>query len=464
MKKSSKRKTADVEDEPGPHVVGRVTPRERDEIRGLFERKNGLNELVLSLQENERRRSMTDETVLARPADRAIPTWRDGQAKSVTFIVTEDCQLRCRYCYIAGKNPTRKMTFEVARTTIDYLLRERARFWEKSVVWDFIGGEPFLEIDLIDRISDYAKLRMYETNHPWFDNYRFSISTNGLLYGSDEVQRYITKNHKHLSIGISIDGTRRKHDAQRVFPNGRGSYDAVAKNIPLWLAQFPAVGTKATVAHDDLPYVKDSVAHLFELGIRDVSINVVFEDVWQDGDDALFEAQLRALADHIVDNDLDRDHRCSFFVRDIGAPVDRANDNNWCGVGKMLAVDGDGNFYPCVRFAPYALTKRPGRCIGNCFDGIDGNRLRPFLALTRASQSAGACMACDVASGCAWCSGCNYDLADAPTVYRRATFICKMHKARVRANEYYWARLERRHAKGDGRPPALDGLGAGFRG
>ena len=33
-------------------VVGRVAPAERDEILALFERKNGLNELVLSLQQN----------------------------------------------------------------------------------------------------------------------------------------------------------------------------------------------------------------------------------------------------------------------------------------------------------------------------------------------------------------------------------------------------------------------------
>jgi uncharacterized protein len=372
--------------------------------------------------------------------------WHGTQAKTVTFIVTEDCQLRCKYCYITGKNKNRKMTFEVARATIDTLLRDRRTFWERSVVFDFIGGEPFLEIDLIDRICDYAKLRMYEAGHPWFDSYRFSLSTNGLLYGTDKVQRFLAKNSRHLSIGISIDGNRAKHDTQRVFADGSGSYDAVARNIPLWLEQFPGASTKATVSHDDLPHIKDSVIHLFELGIPTVMINVVFEDVWQDGDDDVFEAQLRALADHIVGNGLDRGHSCSFFSRDIGGPLDDDNDNNWCGAGKMLAVDGDGNFFPCVRFAPYALTQRSGRAIGNCFDGIDRNRLRPFLALTRSAQSPEECMACEVATGCAWCNGCNYDLADDATIYRRATFICKMHKARVRANEYYWARLADRDA------------------
>ncbi len=387
---------------------------------------------------------MVDATLREPMLRSRSPSWQEGRAKTVTFIVTEDCQLRCKYCYLADKNKTRKMSFDVARATIDYLLRDRDQFNEGAIIWDFIGGEPFLEIDLIDRISDYAKLRMYETSHPWFDRYRFSFSTNGLLYGKSKVQRYIAKNRRHLSIGISIDGTKRKHDTQRVFPNGRGSYDAVVKNIPLWLKQFPDAATKATISHDDIPYIQESVAHLFTLGIKTINMNVVNEDVWQPGDDALFEEQLIKLADYIIDNNLADGHSCSLFTRNIGHPLKPDDDRNWCGAGKMLAVDGDGIFYPCVRFAPYSLSHQLGRAIGNCFDGIDRNKLRPFLAMTRRSQSSAECLSCDVASGCSWCSGCNYDLSEDSTIYRRATFICKMHKARVRANRHYWSKLETR--------------------
>ena len=47
-----------------------------------------------------------------------------------------------------------------------------------------------------------------------------------------------------------------------------------------------------------------------------------------------------------------------------------------------------------------------------------------------------------MAAGCAWCQGENYDAAETDTIYQRATAICRMHKARVRANNYYWNRLE----------------------
>lgn len=77
-------------------------------------------------------------------------------------------------------------------------------------------------------------------------------------------------------------------------------------------------------------------------------------------------------------------------------------------------------------------------------DGINNNRLRPFLTLDRCTQSNPECIDCEVASGCAWCQGENYDAADTPTVYQRSTAICKMHKARVRANNYYWSKLFRK--------------------
>lgn len=370
--------------------------------------------------------------------------WEEGRAKTVTLVVTEACQLRCRYCYLHGKNDTSQMSFDIAKRTVDHILDNRELFPEQSVIWEFIGGEPFLAIDLIDEISDYIKRRSFELDHPWFNSYRFNFSTNGILYSDARVQRYIAKNRRHVSVGITIDGTREKHDLQRVYADGRGSYDDVVRNIPLWLEQFPDSSTKVTVAHDDLPFVYESVLHLWGLGIKTVNINVVFENTWKDGADRILEEQLVKLADYVIRNRLHEGLQCSFFSDFVGKPLDPVLFNdNYCGAGRMLAVDSKGNFYPCIRLMPFAMEKRKARVIGNCFDGIDTNRLRPFLALDRLSQSTKECVECDVAGGCAWCTGLNYDDADTETIYQRATFLCRMHKARARANRYYSDRLAR---------------------
>ncbi len=369
-------------------------------------------------------------------------SWEEGRAKNITFIVTEDCQLECKYCYLVGKNKSGKMEFEVARKAIDYLLGEREFITESSVVLDFIGGEPFIEIDLIDKICDYFKLKAYELNHPWFNSFRFSFSTNGLMYSDKRVQDFISKNRYHLSIQITIDGTKVKHNLQRVYPNGKGSYDNVLKNIPLWLKQFPDSSTKVTISRDDIPYIRESVLHLWKLGIKEVNINVVFEDAWKPGDDELFEEQLVSLADEIIKKKLYENYSCSFFNKTIGYPYNQ--NMNWCGAGKMLAVDFTGNFYPCIRFVNFSLQNREGLLLGNYTDGIDENKLRPFLTLDMVSQSEQECVDCEVATGCAWCQGANYDFADTDTIFQRATYICKMHKARVRANNYFWNKLSRK--------------------
>ena len=378
--------------------------------------------------------------------------WQNGMAKNITFIVTKDCQLACKYCYLVGKNAKERMPWEVAKKAIDYILSNENDFKEGSVIWDFIGGEPFLEIELIDKICDYIKLELFRRNHHWFNSYRFSFSTNGINYHTNKVQEFIKKNYNHLSIGITIDGTKQKHDLNRIYrliddkdKSERGSYDDVVRNIPLWLEQFPGGSTKVTISSADIPYIKESVLHLYSLGIKEVNINCVFEDVWVDGDDLLFERQLMDLADSIIDQNLYQNYICSFFTENLGKPMDcKLENNNWCGAGRMLAVDAAGMFYPCTRFAQYSLRDKRAWIIGNVWDGIDKNKLRPFLTLDRCTQSTQECIDCEDASGCAWCQGENYDAADTPSVFQRSTAICKMHKARVRANNYYWNKLYRK--------------------
>ena len=49
------------------------------------------------------------------------PDW-ERSYKSITFIVTKDCQLACKYCYLVGKNAKERMSWDVAKKAIDYIL------------------------------------------------------------------------------------------------------------------------------------------------------------------------------------------------------------------------------------------------------------------------------------------------------------------------------------------------------
>ena len=96
------------------------------------------------------------------------------------------------------------MSFEIAKKFIDMLLTndESTRYYvdttkKTAAILDFIGGEPLLEVELIDKIVDYFQEAAIRENHPWQYNFRVSISSNGTLYFKPEVQKFI-KNYMML--------------------------------------------------------------------------------------------------------------------------------------------------------------------------------------------------------------------------------------------------------------------------
>lgn len=378
----------------------------------------------------------------------------DTSTKNITIVLTETCNLKCSYCYQHQKTG-QTMTREIARETVDFILTpEKSADYIKledypAVILDFIGGEPLLNIEVMDYFVDYFKIRAMELNHPWAENYMISASSNGVLYKDPRVQNFIAKNPGKVSIGLTIDGTKQLHDSCRVFYDGSGSYDIVEDAVKLWVTQKGIPDTKVTLAPENLSYLVESIIHLFKLGIQNVPANVVFEDVWNDKKyPTQFYYLLKELADVIIKDKWYETHLTSLFNETIGSHVPKEDDKNWCGGdGQMLAVGPDGRCYPCLRYMNYCLSNKntPPLVIGNIWDGVQGKEDHPGLMaisqITRSSQSTQTCMDCQISTGCSWCSAFNYDVFG--TANKRATYHCEMHKARVMANVYFWNKLYR---------------------
>lgn len=83
------------------------------------------------------------------------PGGRRVLSRTVTFQVTDACTLRCTYCY-QGVKGSHVLPFETAKKFVDLLLQDNNPYINTrnspGVVLEFIGGEPLLEIGLIDRI------------------------------------------------------------------------------------------------------------------------------------------------------------------------------------------------------------------------------------------------------------------------------------------------------------------------
>ena len=99
------------------------------------------------------------------------------QTPTITFQVTDACNLQCTYCYQINKS-NHIMPIEVAQSFIDLLLDNNKNTQEyidtsvsDAIILDFIGGEPFLQVDLIDKILDYFQQQTIKKNHIWQYNF-----------------------------------------------------------------------------------------------------------------------------------------------------------------------------------------------------------------------------------------------------------------------------------------------------
>lgn len=368
--------------------------------------------------------------------------------RTITFQVTDSCNLKCSYCYQINKGK-RVMSLDTAKKLIDLILEPNDKnqyiTYEntKGIVLDFIGGEPLLQSKLINDIIDYFQYRALILDSPYKNKFRASICTNGVLYFSKDAQELFKKHKNILSLNVTVDGCKEMHDACRVFPDGSPSYDlAVAADMDL-LKINPHTSTKLTIAPENVNSVYEASKHMIELGHKYININCVFEEGWNIQHAKILYKQLKKVADYLLALPDSGDIYYALFNETKYQPLIETDDKNYCGgTGDMLACDPDGILYPCIRYMESSLgTNVKPLIIGNVNDGIftkpeELKVKEEFSKITRSSQSPEKCMKCNIASGCAWCSAYNYQRFG--TANKRATFICDMHKAESLANVYYW--------------------------
>lgn len=363
-----------------------------------------------------------------------------------TFQTSENCSLNCTYCYQFNKTKMR-MSFDTAKTFIDKLLRDEYGYINRhnspAIIIEFIGGEPLLEINLTRRIYEYFLEQAYELAHPWFQLHRVSICSNGLQYFDEEVQAFFKDYSGSISFNISIDGNKELHDSCRIQPNGEGSYDVdIAALNHFNKYHSPERNSKMTLAPENMEYLFDSVKSFIENKMMTINLNCIFEEGWNQETALLEYNQLKLLADYLLENNLEHLY-ISIFNERQEEMQDHTYDGNFCGgLGAMLSLRPNGQFYPCIRYMPTSVGNEvKDLCIGNIETGMIGREQNsPVLEMmdniTRRSQSNDICYDCPISSDCAWCSALGHTVHGNPG--KKTQFICIQMIAEALANVYYW--------------------------
>ncbi|HPS91405.1 MAG TPA: radical SAM protein [Methanothrix sp.] len=133
----------------------------------------------------------------------------------LALSVMSDCNLRCRYCYARGGESSASMSWSTARRAVDIMAESFGGFKIQ-----FTGGEPLLNLALIERTVDYLEelgLRV-----------PCQVQTNATLITPEVAGRLQSLK---IGIGVSLDGPPTVNDLLRPFPDGRGSTRSVLNGI-----------------------------------------------------------------------------------------------------------------------------------------------------------------------------------------------------------------------------------------
>ena len=257
--------------------------------------------------------------------------------RTVTFQVTDNCNLACKYCYQINKGK-RKMSFETAKKYVDLLLSGEKGFHDyvnptnsPAIILEFIGGEPFMEVELIDQICDYFFRETIRLEHPWAEKHMISICSNGVLYFDPRVQAFLNKHQRHISFSITIDGNKELHDSCRVFHDGSPSYDIAIAGVRDWVSRGNYIGSKITIAPGNITYVYEAIEHFItELGYDEINCNCVYEEGWTKEHATELYNQLKKVADFLLKNDYEKDIFISIFEENFFKPKSIHDNSNWC--------------------------------------------------------------------------------------------------------------------------------------
>lgn len=148
------------------------------------------------------------------------------------FSVTDDCNLRCKYCVysehykFSKKYSNNNMTIDIAKKALEYfvLINKQVVKYNPNLspTFGFYGGEPLLEWTTIKKIVECIKR--------YYPKAMFTITTNGILLNEEKIEYMLNNN---FAISVSLDGDLFEHDRNRVDIMGRGTFLNVFYNLSI---------------------------------------------------------------------------------------------------------------------------------------------------------------------------------------------------------------------------------------
>lgn len=304
-----------------------------------------------------------------------------------TFLVTEKCNLACKYCFEPGMGKKETMTKEVVQSALKFLFNNANTITdgERKVGVTLFGGEPTLVPDIIEEIFEYGCLLR--------DKYKIPFSVDMITNATmlpDKLYNIFAKyrDEVNFSVQLSVDGIEEVQNMYRVTKSGKGSYHLVDKTIPKYKKLFKDSPRQLSIHgcsnKKTLPYLYENYMFFkYKLGLNRIWFLPVMEEEWDDNDVELYKTELGKIYNHVMEI-VKREN--SIDEVEHYAPLDRCKrgigkqfrPNKPCGAGtNYCTITAKGELYPCHQI--YFKDSNNDTLIGNIYSGADDDRRRLFL-------------------------------------------------------------------------------------
>jgi radical SAM protein with 4Fe4S-binding SPASM domain len=216
--------------------------------------------------------------------------------------------------------------------------------------------------------------------------YHTNIITNASIMNNEIIRIFNTYSKScNLTCQLSVDGIKEAQDMNRVTKDNKGTFDIIAKNIPIFKELFSynpdSLNIHGVLNNQNIQYLYESYKFFRdEWGFKKIWFMPVHSGEWEEKHTSIYDKNIEKIYNDVLDIVIKEKSVQS--VRDY-APLDRClypnnGSSKTCGAGyNFISIGTDGDIYPCHQF--YFADEDNITKIGNVFDGIDDMKRNIFI-------------------------------------------------------------------------------------
>lgn len=335
--------------------------------------------------------------------------------KEIFIVITNACNLRCRYCYETNKN-VQTVNVDRIKVVLREELTECSTGFNRFLI-NFHGGEPFLAFDKMKEIVEWVSETFPDIN------INYTCTTNGTVL-TDDIKKWLIEAKDFFIPILSLDGSPNAHNLNR-----DNSYNKIP--IEFFRTNWPQQGVKMTVCPNTIEQMYDNFLYIQELGLY-TNPSLAGETEWNTQVHLpIYEREIAKLANYYIQHPTIKPAPILNLPLKKFSPEYLNNHGNGCGAGlDTVAFDIDGNKYPCHTFISDLRRKYNQEEIDSLFSLLRQNQ---DIAVSPK------CKGCPIIRCCSPCYGLNYSYRGNMGNFDKVR--CEFNKVTIKCSAIMFAKM-----------------------